>query len=469
MKIGDYFSKFFLYVILSVFALIFLYPFIWMLYTALKSDSEILGNPLQLPKIKYYFVEKEKKFFDPQGKQLKDNKELLKKGETFYTKSGKKVKVKIYKTYTECIPYKKIRLLNDNSVRYINEENIQGFKDGKKHLYIYKDGLVPYKKVRSVETGGIELLSPDDIIEEDGKFYTGFKKKEIEILKFSETEIIFLTSNRNRNPKESVEVKILKLSKTEVIPVKKIIKSGRKWKSRIVLTSLNKLTKRRFLFENFKRAWVQGKYFNYYLFNSVFTSSISTLLQMILAAMAAFAFARLIFKGKELIFTLFLATMMIPSQMLLIPNYLIISKMGFYNTYFGIILPWLANVTNIFLLRQFFKSIPNDLFDSIRIDGGNIWMGFIHIALPLSKPILVTTALFSFIFQWNSFIWVLIITNDPKMQTLQVGLSNFSQSFGTDWNLLMAASTIVILPLIILYFFVQRRIIESLATTGLKG
>ena len=155
--------------------------------------------------------------------------------------------------------------------------------------------------------------------------------------------------------------------------------------------------------------------------------------------------------------------------MLLIPNYIIISKIGLYNKLWGIIIPWIANVTNIFLLRQFFKSIPNDLFDSVRIDGGGMLHGIWHIAIPLSKPILITTGLFSFIFQWNSFIWVLIITNDPKIQTLQVGLSNFSQAFGTDWNLLMAASTIVILPLVVLYFFVQKRIIESLARSGLKG
>ncbi|MCD6578490.1 carbohydrate ABC transporter permease, partial [bacterium] len=306
----------------------------------------------------------------------------------------------------------------------------------------------PFKKV-VLKNGNIKFINKADLKKE--------KRKKFWI--FNETFYTY----------EGKEIRFLRYKKGDIIEGKLIVQKSRRRYTEIAKFSYASLKKKTFIFNNFREAWVQGEYFGYYLKNSILTSVISTILQLILAIGAAFAFARLEFPFKETIFTLFLATMMIPSQMLLIPNYIIISKIGLYNKLWGIIIPWIANVTNIFLLRQFFKSIPNDLFDSVRIDGGGMLHGIWHIAIPLSKPILITTGLFSFIFQWNSFIWVLIITNDPKIQTLQVGLSNFSQAFGTDWNLLMAASTIVILPLVVLYFFVQKRIIESLARSGLKG
>ncbi len=221
---------------------------------------------------------------------------------------------------------------------------------------------------------------------------------------------------------------------------------------------------------NFKRVFHEEPYFFRFFLNSVFVAVISTILSLFLTAMAAFAFARLEFKGKEFIFTMFLATMMIPAQMLLIPNFLIVAKvLKLYDTYAALILPGLANVFNIFLLRQFFKAIPQDLFDAASIDGANTWSAFWKICIPLSKTILVTTGLFAFIFQWNSFIWPLIIPTSPEIRPIQVGLSTFSSQAGSDWNLLMAASFITIFPLVILYFFAQKQLIQSLARTGLKG
>ncbi|MDD3627150.1 MAG: TonB family protein [bacterium] len=221
---------------------------------------------------------------------------------------------------------------------------------------------------------------------------------------------------------------------------------------------------------NFKRVLHEEPYFFRFFLNSVYVSLLGTILSLLLTAMAAFAFARFEFKGKEFIFSMFLATMMIPGQMLLIPHFLIVAKyMKLYNTYAALILPGLANVFNIFLLRQFFKSIPQDLFDAAAIDGATVWGSFWRICIPLSKTILVTTGLFAFIFQWNAFIWPLIITTSPEIRPIQVGLSTFSGQSGSDWNLLMAASFISIFPLVILYFFAQKQIIQSLARTGLKG
>ncbi len=479
MRTGQILNKVFLYIILSAFVIIFIYPFLWMIFTALKADTEILDNPLTMPGIKYFQENHHYSAVFLDKASVKNSKNIVKKYGTYFERTEEKVIKKdgwyILENSDEAVLKKggayfkeigenytlikmgagKVRLIPTKSARNyaIEKFKLEGkfkkgmiadFSDGK--MVLLAKGLsytqvIPFKKIRLLGQDTVQYIAPEKLIKDRGKYY--YNKKEVEVLRIKETEELpaKFIEKRGRHARVSVKEKV----------------------------RLKDYKKRRFMWENFAKAWKQGQYFNYYLFNSVFTSVISTILQVTFAAMAAFAFARFHFKGVELVFTLFLSTMMIPSQMLLIPNYIIVSKMGAYNTYWGIILPWLANVTNIFLLRQFFKSIPDDLFDSVRIDGGSVWAGFWHIALPLSKPILVTTALFSFIFQWNSFIWILIITNDPKMQTLQVGLSNFSQAFGTDWNLLMAASTIVILPLVVMYFFVQRRIIESLARSGLKG
>ena len=152
-----------------------------------------------------------------------------------------------------------------------------------------------------------------------------------------------------------------------------------------------------------------------------------------------------------------------------LPNFIVLSNLGWLNSFKALIVPWLAMVFNIFMLKQFFMSIPQDLLDAAQIDGcsslGTLW----RVIIPLSRPVLVTSGLFTFIGSWNSFMWPLIVTNSPEMQTIQVGLATLKAASGTKWELLMAASTFSMIPLIILFFFVQKQIIESFAHTGLKG
>ena len=161
--------------------------------------------------------------------------------------------------------------------------------------------------------------------------------------------------------------------------------------------------------------------------------------------------------------------MMVPQPVYLIPSYVLLHHIGWLNTYQALIIPWIANIFTIFLLRQQFKTIPQDLFDAAAIDGcsrfGTLW----RIALPLSKPIITTTAIFGFIGSWNSFMWPLVMTDSPKLRVLQVGLSYFSQEASAQTALLMAASTFSILPLIILFLIAQKQIIASYASSGLKG
>ncbi len=222
------------------------------------------------------------------------------------------------------------------------------------------------------------------------------------------------------------------------------------------------------LFQNYVNAWETGKYFGNYYFNTVLVATVTTVLDILFAAMAAFAFSKLNFFGKNFLFSLFLATMMVPGEVLLVPNYITLSKFGWIDTYYALIVPWTVSVFVIFLMRQHFMSIPNELYDAGRIDGISKWGFLWKIIIPLSKPVIITGALLKFVGSWNSFLWVLIVTKSPEVRTLPVGLSNFNSDVGTLYNQLMAASTFSMLPIVILFLFVQKYFIQGISRTGLK-
>lgn len=208
--------------------------------------------------------------------------------------------------------------------------------------------------------------------------------------------------------------------------------------------------------------------FTQYYFNSLVASLVQVLAVLVTSTLAAYAFARLDFYGKNVLFIFLLATLTIPGEATFLPNLVIVSNMRLTNTLGALILPWTASVFSIFLLRQFFMSIPNELYEAGQLDGlgdiGYLW----RVALPLSSAAVLTSALFSFMGSWNSLLWPLIAS--PKTPTVQLGLQTFISNgeTQTQWNTLMAASTIAILPIVILYFFVQRRFIEGIARTGIK-
>jgi multiple sugar transport system permease protein len=222
------------------------------------------------------------------------------------------------------------------------------------------------------------------------------------------------------------------------------------------------------LFYNYVQAWKAAPFARYFA-NSFFIASCTATGVLITSALAAYAFARLDFRGKNVIFTLFLATMMIPFEITMIPNFITISNLGWVNTYQAMIIPWIASVFGIFLLRQFFATIPHDLYDAALLDGCGHFRFLTQIVLPLSKPALISVGLFNFLGSWNAFTWPLIVTREEKMYPIQVGLRYFVTESGTATQELMAAATITILPLLILYFFAQRQFIEGISTTGLKG
>ncbi|KPJ72425.1 hypothetical protein AMJ52_06350 [candidate division TA06 bacterium DG_78] len=222
-----------------------------------------------------------------------------------------------------------------------------------------------------------------------------------------------------------------------------------------------------FEFMNYVEAFKQVDFSRYFL-NTIIMTISTTLLVFVTSSLAAYAFARLKFYGRELLFTLFLAMMMIPIPVYLVPSYVILSRLGWIDTFLALIIPWSTNIFSIFLLRQHFKTIPQELFDAAKIDGLNHLQILKNIVLPLSKAVLVTVGIFQIVTNWNSFLWPLIVTHSDSMRTIQTGLAYFAQAESTNYPLLCAASTFTTMPLIILYFFVQKQIMESYARAGLK-
>ena len=219
--------------------------------------------------------------------------------------------------------------------------------------------------------------------------------------------------------------------------------------------------------KNYVKAFKKVPFARYFA-NTLFVSFISLFGVLVTSALAAYAFARMEFKGLNLIFLLFISMVMVPEPIYLISSYVLLDKLHWLDTYRGLIIPWCVNVFTVFLFRQHFKSLPKELFDAASIDGCSTFGMLTRIVLPLSKPIIATASVFSLIGSWNSFMWPLVMTDSPHLRLLQVGLSYFNSEASSQTTLLMAASTFSIVPILLLFFLAQRQIIESTAKTGMK-
>jgi len=223
---------------------------------------------------------------------------------------------------------------------------------------------------------------------------------------------------------------------------------------------------------NYLDVWTV-RFFANWVFNSVFLTVVATAGTLVSSSLAGYAFARFRFPGKDLLFTLTLATLMLPAYVLLIPNYMLFWKLGWLNTYLPLTVPfWFGSAFFIFLFRQFFMTIPIDLDDAARIDGASYPRIFWSILLPLSAPVFATAAIIEGINQWNSFLRPLIILNKPEMFPLSVGLRYFVVNPGDNLpkdHLLMAASIMMTLPVIILFFIGQRQFVRGVVMSGIKG
>ena len=208
--------------------------------------------------------------------------------------------------------------------------------------------------------------------------------------------------------------------------------------------------------------------FGRYFLNSLVFAVAVVLGQLVMAATAGYAFARLEFRGRERLFLTFLGTMMVPAVVVLIPRFLLIDALGWVDTYAGLISTELVSVWGIFLLRQYFRTVPRELEDAARIDGAGAWRIFWSVSLPLAKPALATLGLFAFIEAWKNLLWPLIATRSMDMRTVEVGIASFHGMFVTNWPYQMAAAVTAVVPLVILFFLAQRYFVRGIQLTGLK-
>lgn len=222
------------------------------------------------------------------------------------------------------------------------------------------------------------------------------------------------------------------------------------------------------LWSNYREAMSVAPFGRYFI-NTILVSCINTVLTIIITILAAFPFARLKFAGKNLIFTLLLASMMVPGEMLIIQNYVTVAKLGWIDTYAALIVPWIASPFYIFLLRQYFMQIPDQLYYAARVDGCGDFKYLWRVMVPNAKNTIVTIGVLNFVASWNAFLWPLLVTNKEKMRVLTIGLTEFTNEMGSEVHLQMAASTMIILPMVIIYIILRPYIIEGVSRSGIKG
>lgn len=222
--------------------------------------------------------------------------------------------------------------------------------------------------------------------------------------------------------------------------------------------------------ENYRMAWTANP-FHRFLLNSFIQSGLITLGQVVFSILAAYAFAVLRFPGRNVLFYLVLGSMMIPFELIFIPNFQLISGLGWANTYSGLVVPFLASAFGVFMLRQFFMTVPQDFHDAARIDGASNWRYLWQILVPLSKGSIGALAIFAFLSAWNQYLWPLVITDDLNMRTIQIGIRYFmaDNERGADWGAVMAASIIALSPTLIAFLVAQKQLVKGIAMTGLKG
>lgn len=221
---------------------------------------------------------------------------------------------------------------------------------------------------------------------------------------------------------------------------------------------------------NYLTAWNSAP-FGRYLFNSVFVTVSAVSLQLINGCLAAYAFSWIKFPGRDALFLLFLAVLMVPGQVTVVPNYIILSRLGWLDTYWGLIMPFAATAFGTFLIRQAFMQIPKDLVDAAVVDGATHFGVLWRVMIPLNIPTILTFVLLNFSWRWNDYFWTLIVTNSDNMRTLPVGViaMRAGPEGGTNWHYMMAATVIVLLPLLILFIAAQRYFVEGISRTGLRG
>lgn len=222
--------------------------------------------------------------------------------------------------------------------------------------------------------------------------------------------------------------------------------------------------------DNYRRAWSSNQFDRYFL-NSLLVAAATTVVSVVVSAMMAYAFARFRFPGRRLLFGLLLIGLMVPTIMIVIPQFLLARTLGVIDSLVGLVLFYVATTVslNTFLLRGFFEEIPDELEEAMIVDGANAWRRFWLLFLPLAKPALATVAIFSFLASWDEFVWALTIINDPDKRTLPIAIALFQGQHVTSWGLVFAASTIAVVPVVVVFLAFQRYFVSGLTAGAVKG
>lgn len=236
----------------------------------------------------------------------------------------------------------------------------------------------------------------------------------------------------------------------------------------MIVTRVPQWIPRVFTVENYRTALYKAPILRWFL-NSALVATASTLLVLLADAMAAYAFARVRFKGSNILFAIVLSTMMVPSQVTIVPLYLFFNQLSLLDTYLAVILPRAASALGVFMLRQFFKGIPVELEEAARIDGCSRYQIFWRIILPLARPALAALGIFTFVWSWNDFMWPLITLSSKEMYTLPIGIATLVGYYARDYGMLMAGAFIASAPVLAVFLLFQREFIRGIALTGIKG
>lgn len=221
-------------------------------------------------------------------------------------------------------------------------------------------------------------------------------------------------------------------------------------------------------FENYIHVYQKTPILTYF-FNSVLVSTVITVGTLITTILATYGFSKVKFTGRDFLFVILIATMMVPGEVLIAPNFITLAKLGLINTKISLFIPWIASAFSIFLLRQYFLEIPEELYYAAKIDGCSDFYYLTRIMVPYSKPALLNIAFLRIINSWNEFLWPLLMVNSEEQRTLPVGLATFITEAGSQYQYLMAYTTIILIPVFIIYFILQKHIIEGFSKAGIKG
>ena len=222
------------------------------------------------------------------------------------------------------------------------------------------------------------------------------------------------------------------------------------------------------MWQNYSTALKMAPFARYFL-NTIIVTILSIISTVIIAILSAFAFSHLEFKGRDMIFSIFLASMMIPGEVLIVTNFKTISVLKWIDTYQALFVPYMANVLYIYMLREFFLKIPKQLYYAAKVDGSSDWKFLWRIVVPMAKPSIITICILVGINSWNAFLWPLLVTNSEKMRVLANGLTAFQSDAGNQYELLMAASTIITMPIVLVYIFLHKKIMNGISIGGIKG